>query len=129
MRIVTARVAFLLVVMALADGCATAGPGAQPTELVLTGRVVSATEVTGMMGDVALVWNAYVVAPQDGSGQEAVVVDAGSDCAVPGAGAQVYRFRLQRERRVFAVTGDSDKAAPSDLFVVSCERLPSQGAS
>jgi hypothetical protein len=76
------RVALVLTVLATAGGCVTerAAGAAQPADLILSGRVVSAAEVTGMMGDVAVVWDAYVVAPLDGSDPQAVIVDVPADC-------------------------------------------------
>ncbi|WP_349311017.1 hypothetical protein [Brevundimonas subvibrioides] len=125
-RCAVAKAGLLVAVLSATAGCAIdrSAPGASTGPMVmLTGRVLSTREVTGMMGDVAVVWDAYVVVRMDGPGDPVTVIDATASCGVPVASGATYRFRLQRARLPLAVTMDAEPPPASDLLVVACEPL------
>lgn len=125
-RCSVAKAGLLVAVLSATAGCAIdrSAPGASTGPMVmLTGRVISTRAVTGMMGDVAVVWDAYVVVRMDGLGHPVTVIDATAACGATVASDATYRFSLQRAPIPFAVTMDAAPPPASDLLVVACEPL------
>ena len=124
------QVIAVLTLMATIGGC-VAFNGKDivgPSEPTLTGRVLSMTEVGVFEGDVEVVWYSYTVEPQGQRGGRVVVVGDRSDCPIPGDSRSIYELRLQRKVTRFAIRHMADEALMSELFIATCERLPTQSA-
>lgn len=110
--------AMVVVAFAGATGCATAMPNPSP-RLV---RIVSTTEVTTFIGDVAGVDYVYGLKPVDPPGKQifAVVGPGCPDSQDPG---QVYRVSFGRKHFVFGVNDQTDRRTVTELVVTACEAV------
>ena len=108
-----------------AGGCAAdRGLMRTPEGLEVVGRVLSVTEIIGMTGDVAEIWQSYRVAPQGREDRPVIVINAGDGCRLTGDVERLYRFRLHRPPGVaFGLKRPGDAEAVSDLFVIACEEV------
>ena len=119
----------LLTLMATIGGC-VADNGkdiVEPSELSLTGRVLSVAEIGVFEGDTVLEWYSFIVEPQGQPGTRIVVVGDRSDCPASGDDSSIYSLRLQKRSMHFAIGRKADEALMSELFIATCERLPIQG--
>jgi len=119
----------LLSVMTTQCGCVAGNSKTleDPSEMILTGRVLSVKEVIIFEGDLALMGYSYIVEPKSQPGNRLVVVGDRSDCPTAGDNSIIYRLRLQRRSMYFGIRGKTDEALMSELFIAGCERIPAQG--
>jgi hypothetical protein len=88
---------------------------------VVTGRIISTTNLARFIGDVAEEAYSYAIEPENAPGTRVVAISGIENaCVKTGVGAQVYVITLVRARMAFGLTDESQRALLSDQYIMFC---------
>ena len=114
------RQAIVLGLAVLTTSCAI-GPDNTSPYSVVTGRIISTTNLARFIGDVAEEAYSYAIEPEGLPGTRIVAISATeSACGRTGVDDQVYVITLIRVRMAFGLTEESQKVLTSDQAIISC---------